>query len=122
MANISFIKTTISFPSASRYRWIKNGKPFQFQTYDDRMQQQFGRGSLIVTKPRDEDLGQYQCFAENEFGIATSNSVFVRKAELNAFKDEPPKVSIQFDIPNWEQFIPTYINDNITFHTQLAVE
>jgi neuronal cell adhesion molecule len=56
------------------------------------MQQQFGRGSLIVTKPRDEDLGQYQCFAENEFGIATSNSVFVRKAELNAFKDEPPKV------------------------------
>ncbi|KAG8240341.1 hypothetical protein J437_LFUL000816 [Ladona fulva] len=35
--------------------------------------------------------GQYQCFAENEWGIATSNSVFVRKAELNSFKDEPPQ-------------------------------
>lgn len=33
-------------------------------------------------------MGQYQCFAENEHGIATSNSVFVRKSELNNFKDE----------------------------------
>lgn len=40
--------------------------------------------------PQDEDLGQYQCFATNEFGVATSNSVFVRKAELNSFKDVPP--------------------------------
>jgi neuronal cell adhesion molecule len=36
-------------------------------------------------------LGQYQCFANNEWGTATSNSVFVRKAELSSFKndDEP---------------------------------
>jgi len=44
----------------------------------------------VISRPRDEDLGQYQCFAENEWGIATSNSVFVRKAELNSFKDENP--------------------------------
>lgn len=43
----------------------------------------------MITSPRDEDLGQYQCFAENEWGVATSNSVFVRKAELNSFKDQP---------------------------------
>jgi neuronal cell adhesion molecule len=43
---------------------------------------------LTITRPREEDLGQYQCFAENEHGIATSNSVFVRKSELNNFKDE----------------------------------
>lgn len=55
------------------------------------MSQQPGRGTLVITSPRDEDLGQYQCFAENEHGIATSNSVFVRKAELNTFKDEVPK-------------------------------
>lgn len=55
------------------------------------MSQQPGRGTLVITSPRDEDLGQYQCFAENEHGIATSNSVFVRKAELNSFKDELPK-------------------------------
>lgn len=45
---------------------------------------------MVISRPRDEDLGQYQCFAENEWGIATSNSVFVRKAELNSFKDENP--------------------------------
>lgn len=76
---------------APKYRWIKNGKPFEWQAYDDRMSQQPGRGTLVITSPRDEDLGQYQCFAENEWGVATSNSVFVRKAELNSFKDEPTK-------------------------------
>ena len=35
--------------------------------------------------------GQYQCFAKNEWGTATTNSVFIRKSELNNFKDEPPK-------------------------------
>ncbi len=40
--------------------------------------------------------GQYQCFATNEWGTATTNSVFVRKSELNNFKDEPPMtVSIE---------------------------
>lgn len=33
--------------------------------------------------------GQYQCFAENAWGIAISKSVMVVKAELNSFKDEP---------------------------------
>ncbi|XP_040174803.1 neuroglian isoform X1 [Anopheles arabiensis] len=74
-----------------KYRWIKNGKKFEWQTYDDRMSQQPGRGTLVITSPRDEDLGQYQCFAENEHGTATSNSVFVRKAELNSFKDGSPQ-------------------------------
>lgn len=77
-----------NFLFTSRYRWIKNGKHFDFTAYDDRITQQPGRGTLTITKPRDEDLGQYQCFAENEHGIATSNSVFVRKSELNNFKDE----------------------------------
>ncbi|XP_049962681.1 neuroglian [Schistocerca serialis cubense] len=75
---------------APKYRWIKNGKHFNWQAYDNRISQQPGRGTLVITSPRDEDLGQYQCFAENEWGTATSNSVFVRKAELNSFKDEPP--------------------------------
>lgn len=36
---------------------MKNGKNFDWQAYDDRISQQPGRGSLTVTKPRDEDLG-----------------------------------------------------------------
>lgn len=72
-----------------RYSWIKNGKKFDWTSYDNRMLRQPGRGTLVITSPKDEDLGQYQCFASNEFGVATSNSVFVRKAELNSFKDVP---------------------------------
>lgn len=76
---------------APLYRWQKNGKPFDWQVYDNRISQQPGRGTLVITSPRDEDIGQYQCFATNEWGTATTNSVFVRKSELNNFKDEPPK-------------------------------
>lgn len=79
---------------APKYRWVKNGKEFDWQTYDNRISQQPGRGTLVITSPRDEDLGQYQCFATNEMGTATSNSVFVRKSELNNFKNEDP-VTIQ---------------------------
>ncbi|KAK8743667.1 hypothetical protein OTU49_001198 [Cherax quadricarinatus] len=75
---------------APKYRWVKNGKDFDWQTYDNRISQQPGRGTLVITSPRDEDLGQYQCFATNEMGTATSNSVFVRKSELNSFKNEDP--------------------------------
>ncbi|XP_008200376.1 neuroglian isoform X4 [Tribolium castaneum] len=75
---------------APKYRWVKNGKPFHWQTYDDRISQQQGRGTLSISKPTDVDLGQYQCFAENEHGVATSNSVFMRKAELNSFKTTQP--------------------------------
>lgn len=86
--NEKILNFAISFYYNFRYRWIKNGKHFDFTAYDDRITQQPGRGTLTITKPRDEDLGQYQCFAENEHGIATSNSVFVRKSELNNFKDD----------------------------------
>lgn len=75
----------LSFPN--RYSWIKNGKQFEYTSYDNRISQQPGRGTLVVSQPRDEDLGQYQCFALNEWGTATSNSVFVRKAELNSFNE-----------------------------------
>lgn len=34
-------------------------------------------------------IGQYQCFAENTWGVATSKSVMVLKAELNLFNNEP---------------------------------
>ncbi|XP_022162397.1 neuroglian-like isoform X2 [Myzus persicae] len=68
---------------------MKNGKNFDWQAYDDRIAQQPDSGSLVITKPRDEDFGQYQCFAENAWGIATSKSVMVVKAELNLFNNEP---------------------------------
>lgn len=47
-----------NYPVIERYRWIKNGKHFDWQAYDDRISQQPGRGSLVISSPRDEDLGK----------------------------------------------------------------
>ena len=70
---------------------MKNGQLLNWQAYDDRMSQLPGLGTINVSRPRDEDSGHYQCFAENEYGIATSNSVYLRKDELDKFEDESPK-------------------------------
>jgi len=75
---------------APEYRWEKNGKEFNWQVYDNRISRQPGRGTLVITQPTTEDIGQYMCFAKNEWGTATSNSVFVRAAILNNFKEQPP--------------------------------
>ncbi|CAG9828625.1 unnamed protein product [Diabrotica balteata] len=76
------------FP-APRYSWIKDGKPFNYSS-DDRISIQPGRGTLVMIKPVDKDSGQYQCFAENEYGIATSNSVFLNREELDSFDVSDP--------------------------------
>lgn len=45
-----------------RYRWEKNGKPFNWQVYSNRMLEQPGRGTLVITSPRTEDIGEWQDF------------------------------------------------------------
>ena len=42
-----------------RYRWEKNGKPFSWQVYDDRISEQPGRGTLVISSPRTEDIGEF---------------------------------------------------------------
>jgi hypothetical protein len=42
----------------SRYRWEKNGKEFNWQVYDNRISQQPGRGTLVITQPKREDIGK----------------------------------------------------------------
>jgi hypothetical protein len=55
MHTVIFLTAVVS--EIERYRWIKNGKHFDWQAYDDRISQQPGRGSLVISSPRDEDLG-----------------------------------------------------------------
>jgi len=75
-----------------RFRWLKNGQLYDHTTLDDgRIAQQPGKGTLVFTKPRDQDAGQYQCFAENLHGVAASNSVFVRKSTFESSGDESIK-------------------------------
>ncbi|XP_067118775.1 LOW QUALITY PROTEIN: neuroglian-like [Centruroides vittatus] len=74
------------------YRWNKNGLEFDYVSYDKRISQQPRRGTLCITKPENIDEGLYQCFAENIHGTSVSNSVFLRKSELNSFPDTERKV------------------------------
>ena len=55
-----------------RYSWTKNGKPYEWQVYEDRISQQPGRGTLVITSPRDEDIGIFHA----------SNIPFSLKAQL----------------------------------------
>jgi hypothetical protein len=45
-------------PLFFRYRWEKNGKEFNWQVYDNRISQQPGRGTLVITQPKREDIGR----------------------------------------------------------------
>lgn len=74
-----------------RYWWTKNGVRFDYVAYDKRISQKPKSGTLIFTKPDNVDEGLYQCFAENEYGISMSNSVFLRRSELSSFPEERPR-------------------------------
>ncbi|UYV67462.1 CHL1 [Cordylochernes scorpioides] len=67
------------------YRWTKDGKLFDLVAHDDRISQQPGRGTLVVTIPKDTDEGVYQCFAENSLGTSVSNTVILRKSGMSTW-------------------------------------
>ncbi|CAL4200691.1 unnamed protein product, partial [Meganyctiphanes norvegica] len=73
------------------YRWKKNGGEFNWRLYEERISESPGRrGTLVINSPIDDDEGYYQCFAQNEWGTATSNIIYVRKIELGSFKLQDP--------------------------------
>ena len=63
-----------------RYRWTQNGKDFNPSGNDDRVAIQPGKGTLIFARPLEHDEGIYQCFAENEAGVASTVKVELRQA------------------------------------------
>ncbi|RWS22114.1 neuroglian-like protein, partial [Leptotrombidium deliense] len=73
------------------YRWLKNGSPLNIDSLN-RIVMQPGKGTIVFTKPNNEDVGFYQCIAENEFGTSTTNVVNVRKTFLSKFEDEFPQI------------------------------
>ena len=38
---------------------MKDGYPFDWRLYNDRITQQPGRGTLVIKSPRDEDVGKF---------------------------------------------------------------
>ena len=72
-----------------RYHWNKDGESFKPQ--GDRIILQTETGTIVFHSPLDIDAGQYQCFAENDFGIATSLVVDVVKAFFENFENPQTK-------------------------------
>ena len=73
------------------YSWLKNGFKFQYDSdpsLANRIIRQPGRGTLVFTRPQNEDEGLYQCLAENRYGLSLSNTVSLRAYELNAFAND----------------------------------
>ena len=69
-----------------RYTWEKNGKPYDWQVYDDRISQQPGRGTLVITSPRDEDIGKFsQIFIVSNFCRNDELSSTMRKVDCLLF-------------------------------------
>jgi neuronal cell adhesion molecule len=44
-------------------------------------------GSLVFTKLTNDDEGEYECYAENDDGIAKTNKIILRRAFLESFKN-----------------------------------
>lgn len=63
------------------YYWLKNNRPFDVAQFEnEQIQQQPGRGTLVIQRPRLQHEGIYQCFAQNEHGVSVSNRVLLKHA------------------------------------------
>ena len=79
-------KISIFYIKFCRYTWEKNGKPYDWQVYDDRISQQPGRGTLVITSPRDEDIGKFsQIFIVSNFCRNDELSSTMRKVDCLLF-------------------------------------
>ena len=70
-----------------RYSWKKDGRPFDWTVYNDRITQQAGRGTLVIKSPRDEDVGKFpcRCIASTEHLLHLQHTIrWWRKKEAQA--------------------------------------
>lgn len=54
--------------------------------------QQSTSGTLVFLKPIASDAGHYQCFAENDYGVASSNAVTLKNAFVDTVEETEMKV------------------------------
>ncbi|KAM3177450.1 hypothetical protein ACTXT7_004535 [Hymenolepis weldensis] len=72
---------------APKYYWTKNGRDFNWAGNIGRYTKYPGEGTIVLARPGTDDDGQYQCFAENKFGVAVSYVINVKRAEMGQFAD-----------------------------------
>ncbi|KAF2901456.1 hypothetical protein ILUMI_04732 [Ignelater luminosus] len=105
------------------YRWIKDGKPFDWQVLDNRISQQPGRGSLHITSLSKSDVGIYQCFAENKLGVATSNTIALQEIESDTIKKQASPSSGNEVAPHFTvepESVNAAEDDTVEFHCEAA--
>ena len=49
-------------------------------------------GTIVFNAPEDKDEGIYQCFADNDYGVAASVKINLREAKLADFPIDDPEV------------------------------
>ncbi|KAL5966472.1 Neuroglian [Taenia solium] len=79
-----------AWPTA-KYYWTKNGRDFNWAGNIGRYTKYPGEGTIVLAKPGTDDDGLYQCFAENKYGVAVSNVINVKRAEMGQFVE--PKIT-----------------------------
>ena len=67
------------------YYWKRNGEEFYPGGNDGRVTIKSGEGTLQFERSLEGDEGVYQCFAQNEFGIALTVKIALRMAILEEF-------------------------------------
>lgn len=70
-----------------RFRWVKDGEKFDVSGRVGEITQKSDTGTLMFVKPRTDDQGEYICLAENVDGTARSNSIYLRRAFFDNFKN-----------------------------------
>jgi receptor-type tyrosine-protein phosphatase zeta len=91
--------------SEASYRWEKNNVPVDLSSYHIALVQPHGSGEIIIRSPTEQDDGEYQCFASNEFGTAVTGRSVVKQAKLEPFPTvtdptvERPTIGNSLQIP-----------------------
>ncbi|KAL7059988.1 hypothetical protein AAHC03_09230 [Spirometra sp. Aus1] len=84
-----FLPCKVSASPPPVYRWKKNGKDFNWAGNIGRYTKWPDEGTIVLAKPGTDDDGLYQCFAENKYGVAVSNTINVKRAEMGKFEPSP---------------------------------
>ncbi|KFD61036.1 hypothetical protein M514_12098 [Trichuris suis] len=83
-----------------KYRWLKDGQPFDMNALSERLTQVPGEGSFVLSKLLREDEGNYQCIAENGNGSAYDKEIILRRTFMSYFpKSEPEIIDIELGDP-----------------------
>ncbi|GBP42749.1 Hemolin [Eumeta japonica] len=84
------LKCAASGGPSINYRWTKNGQVFDHKQRSDVDNKE--QGTLKFSKPVKSDEGLYECFADNQMGVASTGPIAVKRTYLNAPKVNSHKV------------------------------